>query len=87
MSKVKLIYEKQAFDYESDLSYKVINDVTIPKTMYFNNIEVVKQKTLCKFTNRELLVLRSNDSKKVLRCKVYAVLSMWSGKIAVLYLK
>lgn len=92
MAKVKLIYQKRSFNIkrESNLPFDYsccrITDMDIPKEMYMNNIEVIKQKK--KHWDENLLVLQSNDSKKILMYKIMTILDLeFSGKINIISLK
>ena len=92
MSKVKLVYEKQLFDIKKDsempfdYSYCKIADLYVPEVLIKNNIEVVKKKQI--WGTEHLLVLKSNDSKKILRMKIIIILNHFCGeKIQIKYLR
>lgn len=92
MAKVKLIYKKRHFDVEKesstpfDYSYSKINDIAIPKIMLQHNIDVVEHKRI--WTDENLLILRSDDSKKTLKAKIWIILdNLFAGKIEIMKLK
>lgn len=92
MAKVKLIYEKRAFDIKKDdniyggHSCNRITDMAIPIELYKQGIEVIKQKVWG--ANGILLVLKSKDKKKFLKCKILTILDrIFSGKVNILLLQ
>ena len=92
MSKVKLIYKKREFDVERisdrplNFAYSKITDMAIPVELYLKEIEVVKFKKTS--YDETILILRSKDKKKFLKCNVMAILDMkFSGQIEIISLK
>ena len=92
MAKVKLIYEKKQFNIkkESDMPFDYsccrISDMAIPIEMYKHDIDVVQQRKL--HWDENLIILKSNDTKKELKCKVMTILNEYfSGRINIVALK
>ena len=91
MAKLKLIYEKESFNIKRrseafcDYTYSLISDTEIPMLLYKLGIDVVKAKNL--YLNRNLIILKQKEKKKLLKCKVFAALSRcYKDKINIIYL-
>ena len=89
MAKIKLVYEKRSFDVRQesnnpfDYSCCRISDIALPVKMYQHNIEVIKQKKIYGYEN--LIILKSKDKKKVLKCKIISILhEYFTGKINII---
>lgn len=91
MSKVKLVYEKEWYDFEKnsdnpyDYTFRTITDTALAKTFYEQGLEVVGQGYSW---GDYYIVVKSKDKKRILRAKVYAILSsLFANKIKIKKLK